>query len=178
MNVSRLTLTMTLLGALSAGAAVISAAGVLEDEVTLRGCLVKGDGGGDGYLLSNAPGEPAWQRSSDARIEPGTVGTSGGFESIFYWLDDHDDLSEHVGRRVEIKGDLEGDLEDGEITLDRKDNWTELTIKSDGRSMKANVPNASFAPAPRDRGDRKVRVLVRKVDVEDVRMLSAVCDAP
>ena len=44
---------------------------------------------------------------------------------------------------VEIRGDVKGDLKDGEIKLDRKDRWTELTVKSDGRTMKANVPNAS-----------------------------------
>ncbi len=76
---------------------------------------------------------------------------------------------------MEIVGDVEGDLDDGEIEMDRKDNWTELTVKSDGRRMKANVPNSSIVPAPGDGGDRKVRVLVRKVDVEQVRMLSPVC---
>jgi hypothetical protein len=43
--------------------------------------------------------------------------------------------------------------------------------------MKANVPNSSVVPPPGDRGDRKLRVLVRKVDVEKVRMLGPTCDA-
>ena len=127
------------------------------------------------YSHTNTPAEPDWQRSEAAKIAPGTVGTTGGFESIFYWLDGDNDLKTHIGHHVEITGDLKGDLKDGEIKLDRKDRWTELTVKSDGRTMKANVPNASVFAAPGDDKDRKVRVLVRKVDVEKVKMLAATC---
>ena len=156
------------------GAAVLGE----ERDVTLKGCLVKGDGDGAGYLLSNAPAEPDWQRSGDAKIQPNSVGTTGGFESVFYWLDGDKDLGKNVGHQVEIRGNLKGDLKDGEIKLDRKDNWTEMTVKSDGRSMKANVPNASLFPAPHEDKDRKVQVLVRKVDVNKVTMLSASCVDP
>jgi len=172
--------TLTTLFACALGLAAthtdITAAGGLDDNVTLKGCLVKGDGDGSGYLLTNTPAEPDWQRSGDAKIQPSTVGTSGGFESVFYWLDGDNDLAKNIGHQVEIKGDLKGDLKDGEIKLDRKDNWTEMTVKSDGRSMKANVPNASMFPAPGENKDRKVHVLVRKVDVEHVNMISASCE--
>ena len=174
MNIKRATIASALLCTCIAGLAPRSAAAA--EDVTLQGCLIKGDGDG-GYLLSNAPAEPAWQRSGDARIQPDAVGTSGGFESIFYWLDDDDALGENVGRRVEIVGEVEGELDDGEIELDRKENWTEMTVKSDGKRMKANVPNSSVAPPPGDKGDRKLRVLVRKVDVEKVRMLGPTCEA-
>ena len=109
-------------------------------------------------------------------MQPGTAGTSGGFESVFYWLDGNRDLAKHIGHQVEVKGDLKGDLKDGEITLERKDRWTELKVKSDGHSMTANVPNASVVPAPGEDKDRKAHVLVRKVDVEHVSMLAASCD--
>jgi hypothetical protein len=154
----------------------ITAAGGLDDNVTLKGCLVKGDGDGAGYLLTNTPAEPAFQRSGDSKIQPSTVGTSGGFESVFYWLDGDKELSKNIGHQVEIKGELKGELKDGEIKLDRKDQWTEMTVKSDGRSMKANVPNASMFPAPGEDKDRKVHVLVRKVDVEHVNMVAASCE--
>jgi len=95
---------------------------------------------------------------------------------VFYWLDGDKDLKTNVGHQVEIKGDLKGDLKDGEIKLDRKDNWTEMTVKSDGRTMKANVPNASLFPATHEDKDKKVDVLVRKVDVDHVTMLAASCD--
>lgn len=150
---------------------------VLEgaDDVMLKGCLVRGEGDA-GYLLTNTSNAPGWQRSEDTRVQPGQVGTSGGYESVFYWLDGDNDLAKHVGHQVEVKGELKGDLKDGEITLDRKDRWTEMKVKSDGRSMKANVPNASMFPGPGDDKDRKVHVLVRKVDVEKVSMLAASCD--
>jgi hypothetical protein len=175
MNTRILALGGVLACALGA-ASPINARALGDDSVTLTGCLVKGDGDGAGYLLTNTPAEPDWQRASDARIQPGTVGTSGGFEAIFYWLDGDNDLKKNVGHRVEVKGDLKGDLKDGEIKLDRKDKWTEMTVKSDGRSMKANVPNASLLPAPGEKKDVKSTVLIRKVDVEHVRMLSATCD--
>jgi len=152
----------------------VAARGPEDKDVTLKGCLVKGDGDA-GYLLTNAPAEPDWQRSGESKIEPSTVGTTGGFESVFYWLDGDSDLKTNIGHQVEVRGDIKGDLKDGEIKLDRKDNWTEMRVKSDGRTMKANVPNASLYPAPRKDDDRKVRVLVRKVDVEHVKMLAASC---
>ncbi|HUR34719.1 MAG TPA: hypothetical protein VM032_13040, partial [Vicinamibacterales bacterium] len=137
--------------ALCLSAPFLTGAAVLGEErgVTLKGCLVKGDGDA-GYLLSNAPAEPDWQRSGDSKIQPGTVGTTGGFESVFYWLEGDNDLGNHVGHQVEVRGDLKGDLADGEIKLNRKDAWTEMTVKSDGRTMKATVPNASLFPAPHD----------------------------
>ena len=164
--------------ALSLSAPFFTGAAVLgeEREVTLKGCLVKGEGDGSGYLLTNSPADPEWQRSAASRIEPSTVGTTGDFRSVFYWLDGDKDLKTNIGHQVEIKGDLKGDLKDGEIKLDRKDNWTEMTVKSDGRTMKANVPNASLFPATHEDKDKKVDVLVRKVDVDHVTMLAASCD--
>jgi len=148
----------------------------LKEDITLKGCLARGEGDGSGYLLTNMPAEPALQRSDNRSVQPSSVGTSGNFEAVFYWLDGDNDLDKHIGHQVEVRGELKGDLKDGEITLDRKDSWTELTVKSDGRSMKANVPNASLYPAPGEDKERKARVLVRKVDVEKVTMLAASCD--
>ena len=152
-----------------------AARGLEDSDITLKGCLVKGDGDGAGYLLTNTMSEPGWQRSADAKVEPSAVGTTGGFASVFYWLDDNDDLGKNIGHQVEITGDLKGDLKEGEIKLDRKDKWTEMTVKSDGRTMKANVPNASIYPAPGADKDQDSRVLVRRVDVEKVTMLGASC---
>ncbi len=161
------------------GAPFVSGAATLgraNEDVTLTGCLVRGEGDGAGYFLTNASGEPSWQRPDDTRVQPGIVGTSGNYESVFYWLDDDDDLQKHVGHDVEIRGDVDSSLEDGVIELDRKERWTELTVKADGRTMKARVAHASVVPAPGD-SDRKGRVLVRRVDVEKVEMLSPTCSA-
>ena len=93
--------------------------------------------------------------------------------NIFYWLDKDDALMPHIGHQVEVDGDLKGDLQDGQIKIDRKDQWTEIEVESDGRDMKARVPNTSIVPGPN--ADRKIAVLVRRVDVNKVRMLDATC---
>ena len=170
------TMTAILVGTLGMlPAATTTAARIAADDITLTGCLVRGEGDGAGYLLSNPPGEPAWQRAEDKRIEPNSVGTSGGFESIFYWLDGDDELRKHVGHAVQITGELEGDLDDGQIEIDRKKDWTEMTVKAGGRTMKAQVPHASASTAPGRDGDDRMSVLVRRVDVERVEMLGATC---
>jgi hypothetical protein len=161
--------------ALSA-AVLISGARIVDareaDPVKLTGCLVKGEGS-DGYLLINAPREPVTTGPAPQTAAPGTVGTTGVVANIFYWLDRDDDLVPHVGHQIEVEGDLKGHLREGEIKIDRKAQWTEVEVKSDGREMKARVPNASVVPGPD--ADRKVDVLVRRVDVNKVRMLDAAC---
>ena len=155
-------------------ARVTAAATLANDDIKLSGCLVKGDSDGD-YLLTNAPAEPAWQQSASANVTPGAVGTTGTYATIFYWLGGDGDLKDHVGHRVEIEGELKGDLKDGEIKVDRKDKWTEMTVKSDGHTMKANVPHSSVVAANGGK-DQKANILVRKVDVSKVRMLGATCE--
>lgn len=147
-----------------------------DKDVKLTGCLVKGESGDHGYLITNMPSEPASTSSARANVVPGAVGTTGAYSTIFYWLDDDDDLERHVGHRVEIEGRVKGDLKAGEIKLERKDNWTDVTVKSDGRSMKATVPNASLFPASTHDKDRKVTALVRRVDVDHVRTVAARCE--
>jgi hypothetical protein len=148
-----------------------------DNQVKLTGCLVKGERGDHGYLITNLPSEPASTSSAGVNVVPGAVGTTGAYSTIFYWLDGDDDLERHVGHRVEIEGRVKGDLKPGEIKLERRDNWTEVTVKSDGRSMKATVPNASLFPAStRDDSNRKISALVRKVDVDHVRMVAARCE--
>jgi hypothetical protein len=142
------------------------------DPVTLTGCLVRAEGG-DGYLLINTPREPAAASVEPRATAPTTVGTAGVFTNIFYWLNKDDDLLPHVGHQVEVLGDLKGELRDGQIKIDRKDLWTEIEVESDGRDMKARVPNASIVAAPD--ADRKMAVMVRRVDVNKVRMVDAAC---
>jgi hypothetical protein len=153
-----------------------SATAVDDNHVKLTGCLVKGERGDHGYLITNLPSEPASTSTAGVNVVPGAAGTTGAYSTIFYWLDDDDDLARHVGHRVEVEGRVKGDLKPGEIKLERKDNWTEVTVKSDGRSMKAVVPNASLFPASPSDKDRKVSAVVRRVDVDHVRMIAARCE--
>ena len=145
-----------------------------DKRVTLSGCLIRGEGDGAGYLLANPPTEPSLN-SPGKQVTPSVLGTSGEYATIFYWLDGHDDLKQHVGHKVEVEGDLRDDVKDGEIRTERKENWTEVTVKADGKTMKAQVPNTSMFPASNRDRERKSDILVRRVDVERVRMLGATC---
>ena len=52
-----------------------------------------------------------------------------------------------------------------------------MEVKSDGKTLKARVPQTLFVyPAGRRDSDPKVNVLVRKVDVRKVSMRAASCD--
>ena len=152
-----------------------SAVRAADKRVTLSGCLIRGDGDRAGYLLANPPNEP-YLSSPGKQVTPSVLGTSGDYATIFYWLDGHDDLREHVGHKVEIEGDLKDNAKDGEIKTERKENWTEVTVKADGRTMKARVPNTSMFPASDRDKTRKGDILVRRVDVERVSMLGATCN--
>jgi hypothetical protein len=145
-----------------------------DEKIKLNGCLIKAEGD-DGYLITNLPSEPT-SSTADRNVATSAIGTSGAFSTVFYWLRNDDDLKKHVGHRVEIEGELKGDIKEGEIKLDRKDNWTELEVKSGGDAMKAKVPNAYIFPDPTRDKDRKISTLVRKVDVDQVKMLSANCE--
>ena len=145
-----------------------------DNSVKLTGCLIRGEGDG-GYLLANPPTEP-WLSSPGKQVTPSVLGTSGDYATIFYWLDNHDDLRQHIGHKVEVEGDLKDDVKDGEIKTERKENWTEVTVKADGKTMKAQVPNTSMFPASDRDKTRKSSILVRRVDVERVRMLGATCN--
>jgi len=176
MNLSRFTATLILTAVLALTIATVAPSGApLRDKsITLSGCLIRGEGNGAGYLLISHAFDPAAAAAAaGAPVTPGTVGTTGDFATLFYWLDGNGDLRKHVGHRVEIEGDAKGDVKEGEMKVDRKDAWTELTVKSDGRTMTARVPQASIVAGPDPR--KKLDVLVRKVDVERVRMLAADC---
>ena len=155
--------------------AAASANRAADKRVKLSGCLIRGDGDRAGYLLVNPPTEP-WLNSPRKQVTPSVLGTSGDYATIFYWLGGHDDLREHIGHKVEIEGDLRDDVKDGEIRTERKENWTEVTVKADGREMKAQVPNTSIFPASNRDKARTSDILVRRVDVERVRMLGATCN--
>jgi len=156
--------------ALMAGLLTVTQTAVAADSEKITGCPVKGDGG---YLIVNPPMAPVSTATQRQPAEPGTVGTAGVYANVFYWLDNDDSLKPHIGHRVEVEGEIEGDVKPGEVEIDRKDQWTEIEIESDGREMKAQVPNASVVAGPN--ADKKIDVLVKRVDVEKVRMLDAAC---
>jgi len=154
-------------------APVFIARGSAANNVTLSGCLVKADGDDDPYLLINAPSQPSLNQTPAADVNPTGVGTTAEFRTVFYWLKGDRELKPHVGHRVEVQGDL-ADADPGEIKIERKDRWTELTVKSHGDSLKAAVPHDSLIGGPD--ANQKGDVVVRRVNVEKVKMLSATCE--
>jgi hypothetical protein len=145
----------------------------LADEIKLSGCLVRGEGNGGGYLLVNSPGDPGWLSKEDHKVAPSAVGTAGGPTTVFYWLGGSKDLPAHIGHLVEVEGEFQGDVRAGEMKVDRKDHWTEVTVSSNGQKMKARVPHAVLVS---DNGDhKKGDILVRRVNVDHVKMLGAAC---
>jgi hypothetical protein len=178
MNAKHIVLSGLLAGAVATASATPARAGALDDkDVKLSGCLIRGEGDGAGYFLSNTPTEPSLAKTTDNNVAPSALGTAGSFRTIFYWLDGDNDLKNHVGNRVEIEGVAIGNQpKDGDIKVDRKEKWTEITVKADGRTMKANVPLTSSLPAPGRDGDAKTDILVRRIDVNKVKMLAASCE--
>jgi hypothetical protein len=97
---------------------------------------------------------------------------------VLYWLDD-DDLNEHMGKLVEVRGDL-GELKKGELEIDRDGDFTEVRLDLDGRDETIRVPSSwlerrSVAPASRDARveDKDIDIATRKVDVKDVKVLGS-----
>jgi hypothetical protein len=184
-------LSATALVAMMLSPAIVaeSAATRANDKVKITGCVIRtndqGSGGnrslvvwsGGDVVFANAVVE--FEPASDSKEIARVVGTSGGGVPIFYWLDDDDDLGKHVGELVELKGELDEDFEHGEIKFDRKGDFTEIEFEVDGKDVKARVPTTMLTSADdkeSDKDDRKYNIVVRKVDVDDVKMLSASCN--
>jgi hypothetical protein len=185
------------LGLGSAVAAQSAAVGVAptrtdDKEVTLTGCVVKGDGGyvlsgiGPGFTIETtrttvgAAGSTTTTTTTSAT--PGSPVIPSPERRVIYWLDDDDDLEEHAGRRVEVRGEIEGDIDAGEIEVEREDGMIELEIKAKGETITVKLPEtaASNPTAVGTSGtvtDRPqdVPFFVRKVDVKSVKRLADSC---
>jgi hypothetical protein len=116
---------------------------------------------------------------------PGSAVIPSPEKRIIYWLDDDDDLEEHAGRRVEVRGEIEGDIDAGEIEVEREDGMIELEIKARGETITVKLPDtAAINPGvvgtsggtvsdrPQD-----IPFFVRKVDVKSVKRLADTCSA-
>jgi hypothetical protein len=142
-----------------------------KDDVTIRGCVVRAE--------RYTPAEKVplvWGRNEILVSMSDPMGlrrrTENNEGRLFYWLDD-EDLTKHVGKMVEIKGDLE-DVEKGEVEVDRKDDYTTIELKFDGKTEKARIPTPWFrAGGPSD--DKDYQVVVQRIDVDNVRE-TGTCD--
>jgi len=144
-----------------------------DDRVKLVGCVIKGDGG---YVLSNvdgwepfAPGAPSTTITSASNV--------GG--RTFYWLKDDDDLEKHAGRKVEVIGKLDNEIDQAKIKVERDGGMTKIEFKADGDSkvtIKAPEP-LTAVPTSGTVADREKthRVAIRKIDVKSVKVLASTC---
>jgi len=166
--------------AVSGGSAAQAALQVDDKDVTITGCVVKGDGG---YVLL-----PLEEHGGAASILPpaspeappaGTSGIPSSLIRVLYWLEDDDELEDHAGQRVEITGELEDDLDEGEVSVEREDDGTvEVEFKHDGKTIVVKLPDipatAGTSGAITDK-EKDYQFAVRKVEVKSVRMLASTC---
>ena len=153
-----------------------------DQKVTLTGCVVKGE---NGFLLTDAV---AASTTSTTTIVPTPAGvtatttttTTPGKTTMLYWLDGSDELNAHSGHRVEVTGEVKGDVEPAEIKVERENNAVKITAKSDDRKVSAMLPEVpaavGTAGAMGDK-DKKVEMTygVRKLDVKSVKVIAESC---
>ena len=135
-----------------------------DDEITIRGCVGQATPGSraDDRML-------VWTRGDIMLSNPSALRSGQLAERVFYWLDDDEDLSKHVGQMIEVKGDL-GDFEKGEVEFDKDGDFTKIELKLDGETERARVPTAWLGPT---RSEGEVDIVARKIDVDSVKVLGA-----
>ncbi len=147
-------------------------------DITFTGCIRKVD------LQAAAPASIlVWSRSDIMLAAvtalgagvPSSIGTATMSGRVFYWLDEDDDLSNHVGQWVEVEGHLK-DFETGEVEIDRDGDITEIKVEVGGRKQKARIPTAWLQGSGADH-DREFEIATRRVKVDEVRVLGA-CTLP
>ena len=139
---------------------------VHDDDITIRGCVTRSTPG-----VATSSSILAWTRSDIMLNNALAIGgvSRGVADRVFYWLEEDEDLSKHVGQMVEVKGDL-GDFKKGEVEIDRHKDFTDVTLKLGGKTEKARVPTAWLGAGVKD-GD--VDIVSRKIDVDSVKVLGA-----
>ena len=154
---------------LSASAVVFAAqqpsVSVHGDDITIRGCV--GRGSADNLATQRTL---VWSRSDIMLKNVIAAGSSTALpDKVFYWLNDDEDLSKHIGQMVEVKGDL-GEFKKGEVQMKRDGPFTDITLKLGDKTEKARVPS-SLLGAQADEGS--FNFPTRKVDVDSVKVLGA-----
>ncbi len=162
-----------------------------EEEITVTGCVVRGNGDGKGFLLTNVLPASIDQHMRAEAQKQGAAGATGslpGASTVIYWLDDledDDDLPDYAGKRVEVRGEIEGDIERGEMEIEREGDWVEIDIESDGKKVSTRLPWVSVMPNTtgavgtsgelKEGKDIELNINVRKIDVKDVRVVAGTC---
>lgn len=144
-----------------------------DDKVKLTGCVIKGEGG---YVLSNADG---WEPFSPGAPSTTVASASSVAGRTFYWLKDDDDLEKHAGRKVEVVGKLDKEIDQGKIKVERDHGMTRIEFKADGEpkvTVKAPDPLTTVGTSGAAPDSEKThRVAIRKIDVKSVKVLASTC---
>lgn len=151
-------------------------AGDSDDQFVITGCVMRSAdvrtagpqsmfvwSRGDVYLAS-----PSLRVKPSEKATP--VGTAGVTGRVFYWIDDENDFAKYAGQRVEIVGELSDELDDAEIEIEQKGEFTEIEFDAGGREATARIPTSWLGPSTRGK-DIEVKVAVRTVDVENVTVM-------
>ena len=144
-----------------------------DDHIIITGCLARITG--DSPSLAPAT---IWSKGDLMLAAAATagsnvalpVGTSGVGDRVFYWLDDKDDLTKHLGKRVQIKGKVK-DFEKGKIEIERDGAFAKVKLDLDDTKEKIRVPMSWLGRDIRD--DVSIHIIARKVDVKDVDVLGS-----
>jgi hypothetical protein len=150
-----------------------------DNEVTLTGCVVKGEGG---YVLTNIAQETAAAAVTGTTEEMARKNRDAGIAGpaqVIYWLEDDDELEEHAGQKVEVRGELEGEIEKGKISVEREEGMVEVEFKvEDEKTITVKLPPThtpvGTAGAVTDR-EVDIPYVVRKIDVDSVKTIASVC---
>jgi hypothetical protein len=159
-----LSLTVALGLAANFGGAPVAA----DADITVTGCIVRGDEGG--FLVADLGA------NTSTASPPATIGTSGKAARVLYLLKNDDNWKEHAGNRVELTGEIEGDVEEGKIQVERKDAGVQVQIEADGRTVKAMLPkwtSAVVSDQPVTDKETETKYLVHKLDVKNVKMIGS-----
>jgi hypothetical protein len=122
-----------------------------------------------------------WTRSDIMLIGATAVGGStaapaaeaGIADRVFYWIENDEDISKHVGQMVEIEGKLR-DFEKGEIEVKRDGALTEIKLDLGGKEDTLRLPTSWLGPTTPE--DQEFDIVTRKIQPEDVDVIGA-CNA-
>jgi hypothetical protein len=154
----------------TANLVVVTRLSANDDTITIRGCVRRSD-----LSVPLAPSMLALGRNdimitgAVAMDSPRSVTIGGGVVPSFYWLDDDEDLAEHVGLDVAISGDL-GDFARGEIEIDQDDGITKIEMNLRGTKETARIPTHWLHGTGLDI-EREFEIVGRRLDVDDIRVI-------
>jgi hypothetical protein len=138
------------------------------NPVVVSGCLIRADQGG--FIVIELARPPA--------LPPTPVGTSGRTSTVVYWFDDDAmELFDLAGRRVEMSGWLEREIDRDAVEITSTIPWIQLAFRSDGKDVKVRLPRVSQFARGVDGDDTaaSVDVTVQRFRRDTIRLMALSC---